>query len=193
MVQAIRNRISKWFGSNGEQPSIREAIETLRQIPIFRDYPRHYLRDLAHTLHYRDYRPNDHIYFEEDPGLGLYIVQRGAVRLVVEDEEGEVQEVHRVRENGFFGVHALFGEVRRLETAQALTETRLLGFFRPDLNLLIKRHPKTGAAVILAFAQHVVAHNIEAVRLLTARAGRPTALQALHQALSDEPSNGISA
>ena len=125
-------------------------------------------------------------------GLGLYIVQRGAVRLVVETEEDdEPTEVGRVRESGFFGVHALFGDVRRQETAQAVTETRMLGFFRPDLNSLIKRHPKSGAAVMLAFAQYVVAHDLEALQLLIARAGRATAHQALHQALSDDKRTGV--
>lgn len=192
MVKPVTDVLGKLMPSGGEDPNVREAVETLRAVPLFRDYPRAYLRDFAHALHYRDYRPNDYVYYEGDPGLGLYIVQRGAVRLVVDaDEEGEETEVGRVRENGFFGVNALFGDVRRQETAQAVTETRMLGFFRPDLNSLIKRHPKSGAAVMLAFAQYVVAHDLEALQLLVARAGRATAHQALHQALADDKRTGV--
>lgn len=134
------------------------------------------MRDVAAVLHQRTYRRDEYLYYEDDPGLGLYVVQRGRVRLL--KEEGDtVVELRQVAEHAFCGELSLLGDFRRMETAQALTETTVLGFFRPDLKVVLKRNPQAGADVVLALARMVAAQQAALIRLVAEEEGITEALR----------------
>jgi CRP/FNR family cyclic AMP-dependent transcriptional regulator len=130
-------------------------------------------------LHRRDYKRDEFLYYEHDPGLGLYIVQRGCVRLLTEDEKGKEHDLRQAAEHEFFGALSLLGEYRRMETAQALTETRVLGFFSPDLKTMLKRNPLVGAAVVAALARHVAARQVALIQRMAHDQGKVAALRLL--------------
>ncbi len=155
---------------------MKGTLETLRHTLLFADMTPANLRDLAHVMHYRDYKPDEYIYHEHDPGLGLYIVQQGEVALLTEDEYGELHRVHDVERFGVFGAASLAGEFRRTETAQVLVPTRLLGFFRPDLKTLEQRHPRLGMAVGLALARYLTTQHENLRRSIVAQEGKVVAL-----------------
>jgi CRP/FNR family cyclic AMP-dependent transcriptional regulator len=155
-----------------EDARTRAIVATLREVGLFRNFSRSALRDLAEAVHQRDYRRDEFMYYERDPGLGLYVVQRGRVRLLVEDEAGAVHELRQVSEHDVFGKLSLLGDFRRMETAQAVTDTRLLGLFRPDLRTIIKRHPATGAAFVEAMARNLAASQIELLHLVAGKEGK---------------------
>jgi len=122
------------------------------------------------------------LYFEGDPGLGLYIITRGTVRLLMENENGQLEELARLSEYDTCGHLALLGEFRRMETAQAATEVQVLGLFRPDLKLLLRRHPAVGAAILQAVARYVAARQVELIALLSNCTDRRQALIWLQEA-----------
>ncbi|MDX1545693.1 MAG: cyclic nucleotide-binding domain-containing protein [Rhodothermales bacterium] len=157
----------------------REAADALRQVELFRFLSGGALHDLAEVVHRRRYRRDEYLYYENDPGLGLYVVLHGAVRLLVEDDGGGQREVRQVTEHGFFGDLALLGDFRRLETAQAVTETDVLGFFTPDLKTLMKRNPGVGGEVALALARHLAARQVALIDEVAKDAGRVGALRLL--------------
>lgn len=163
-------------------PKIREVIETLKHTPVLRGLPGHALRDLAEIVHCRDYRRDEFLYYERDPGLGMYVVQRGRVRLLVEDESGAAHELRQAGEGEIFGKLSLLGDFRRAETAQALADTRVLGFFRPDLKTVIKRHPAVGAAILEVLARNMAAMQAEIIRVLSERDGRVEAMRLVDSA-----------
>jgi CRP-like cAMP-binding protein len=160
-------RLYRRFFQPGESTQFDAAADALRHSQLFQHVPRGVLRELTEAVHRRGYSRDEYIYYERDPGLGLYVVQRGRVRLLTEDDEGAAHEMRTVDEHEAFGVLSLFGDFRRLETAQAVTETRLLGFFRPDLRTLIQRHPRAGAAVLLALSRHLSARQSQMIDLMT--------------------------
>ena len=147
-------------------------------------------RTLAEAVHIRSYNPDEVIYYEGDPGLGLYIVQSGAVRLVIEDEEGQPRELRAVGAFELFGHLSILGDHRRTETAMAVTETEVLGFFRPDLVAMIKRRPVAGAAVMVALAGYMAARQAELFDILAARDGKVAAAQVFHAVRRQVESTG---
>lgn len=163
-------------------PGRSEGIETLKQVTIFTGLPGKALRDLADAVHVRDYKRDEFLYYERDPGLGMYVIQRGRVRLLVEDESGVAHELRQVDKNEFFGKLSLLGDHRRIETAQAITETRVLGLFRPDLKTILKRHPGSGAAVIEALARNLAAMETEIIRVLIEKDGKVEAMRMVDNA-----------
>lgn len=162
-----------------EDARTRDVAATLKTVPLFHDFSRGALRDLAEAVHQRDYRRDEFIYYERDPGLGLYIVQRGRVRLLVEDERGAVHELRQVGERDVFGKLSLLGDFRRMETAQAVTDTRVLGLFRPDLKTIIKRYPGTGAMVVEALARNLATAQVELTRFVAEKEGKVQAQRIL--------------
>jgi CRP-like cAMP-binding protein len=162
-----------------ENARTREIVDTLKQVPVFQELSRGALHTLAEAMHLRDYRRDEFLYYERDPGLGLYLVQRGCIRLLTEDEEGNVHELRQVCDREVFGELSILGEFRRMETAQAVGEARVLGFFRPDLRTMIKRHPKAGADALAAVARLVAARQSELVRRLAEREGKVAAMRLL--------------
>lgn len=150
----------------------QEIAQVLRSIPLFAEFPRSTIRHLAESLHVREYKRDEYIYRERDPSLGMYIVESGRVRLSAEDEEGDLHEAKQVGDLDVFGELALLGEFRRLETAQAVTETRVLGFFRPELKSMIKRDPKTAALLLDALAGYIAARHVALFELLAEREGK---------------------
>lgn len=167
-----------------EDAQLRSIVETLQESPVFQTLARGDLRELAEAMHVRTYKRDEFLYYEQDPGLGLYVVQRGRVRLFTEDEAGVIFELRQVGEREIFGEVSLFGsgDLRRMETAQALTETRVLGFFSPDLKTMLRRTPKTAAAVTMALARYLALRQVETVRLLAERQGKAAAMRLLNGA-----------
>lgn len=175
---ALRRFYQRLF-QRQEDARTREIVDTLLQVSIFQDFPRSTLQDLADAIHARHYKKNEFIYYERDPGLGMYIVQAGQVRLMTEDETGAVHELRQAGAHEVFGDISILGDFRRMETAQAVAEVRLLGFFRPDLKNMIKRNPKSGVAVVSALARHVAARQAELVRLVAESDGKVAAMRLL--------------
>ena len=162
-----------------EEEAASATAEALRQVALFGNLSRGALSDLAEVVHHRRYRRDEFLYYEDDPGLGLYIVLQGAVRLLVEDEAGGLREVRQVTEFGFFGELSLLGDFRRLETAQAVTETEVLGFFNPDLKTLLRRKPSVGGEVTFALARHLAARQVALLQLVGEDEGKTAALRLL--------------
>ena len=177
-IHTLRDTYRRMFRRQ-EDARTNEVVEVLKQVSLFKGFSRSALRELAEILHRRDYKRDEFIYYEHDPGLGLYIVQRGKVRLVAEDEKGKTHELRQVTENEFFGTLSLVGEFRRMETAQAVSETRVLGFFSPDLKTMLKRNPPVGAAIVASLARHLAAQQVALMRRMADDQGKVPALRLL--------------
>lgn len=160
----------------------QEVVDLLSEVPALEHLSSSALFAMAEAVHRRRYRRGESLYYEGDPGLGLYIIERGRVRLVTEPEPGRTRELRQLGRHDLFGVLSALGDFRRLETAETATEVRVLGFFRPDLKNVVKRHPKAGAEITMALARAVAAQHVELVRLVAEREGRDTALHTYAEA-----------
>ncbi|PSQ97957.1 MAG: Crp/Fnr family transcriptional regulator [Bacteroidetes bacterium SW_9_63_38] len=163
-------------------PQIREVADILQAVPALGHLSSRALHAMAAATHRRTYRRGESLYYEGDPGLGLYVVESGQVRLVSDPESGRNRELRELAPNDMFGELSILGDFRRLETAETVTEARVLGFFRPDLKNVMRRYPKAGTEIVMALARRVTVQHVEAVRLLKERAGRDAALDVYAEA-----------
>jgi len=155
----------------------QEIVELVRQVPAFAHCSTGALYALAEAMHRRSYRRGETLYYEGDPGLGLYVVEQGRIQLTSESEPGMAQTLRDLHPGDAFGVLSILGDFRRLETAKTLSEARVLGFFRPDLKNVIKRNPSAGAELMTALSRWIGAQHVELVRLVSEQSGRDVALQ----------------
>lgn len=100
--------------------------------------------EFLQLCHRRSYNEGEYIYYQGDPGTGMYFLEEGKVQLVVEPEAGSDEDANRyqIEAPESFGALSIGYELRRMSSAKCLTDAILLGFFKPDFETLKDRHPK---------------------------------------------------
>ncbi|GJQ21979.1 MAG: cAMP-binding protein [Bacteroidia bacterium] len=137
--------------------SIRKGSthELLSRVPAFAHLSFRELKEVATIVHKREYRAGEPVFYQGDPGLGMYIIQEGSVAIVISEQDGEQKELAVLTEGDFFGELALLDESPRSAAALCKTDCLLIGFFRPDLMDLIDRKPALGIKIVSKLAEIV--------------------------------------
>ncbi|APF20932.1 putative transcriptional regulator, Crp/Fnr family [Caldithrix abyssi DSM 13497] len=129
-----------------------DILSVLKRIPLFQDLSKKELRQLERILHQRTYREGEVVFNEGDPGVGMYIIEEGEVRITL----GRDQRVLAVLSKGdFFGEMALLLEAPRTASAIASKPSILYGFFQPDLFSILETYPRTGNKILLRLSQMI--------------------------------------
>lgn len=170
----------------GLDPQTRQIAEVLQAVPALQSLSSNALYAMAAATHRRTYRRGESLYYEGDPGLGLYVVEAGRVRLFSDADPEHQRELSEVGAHDMFGLLSLLGDFRRLETAETVTEARVLGFFRPDLKNVMRRSPKAGGEIVMALARRVASQHVDMLRRIEARDGRDVALDTYAQVAAGE-------
>lgn len=129
-----------------------ETAALLRQIPLFAGLRRSELRDIERLVHCRLFADGEVVFWEGEPGVGMYIVQQGEVSIYKEYGRHGQKELARLRPGDFFGEMALLEGDCRSATAVSRGETRLFGLIHPDLFHLFRRKPQLGVRLLSALA-----------------------------------------
>ncbi|MEX0646262.1 MAG: cyclic nucleotide-binding domain-containing protein [Balneolaceae bacterium] len=109
--------------------------------------------ELLQLCHRRKYKEGEYIFYQNDPGAGMYFIEDGKVQLIVANgsEEPEQQKYTvDIEAPSEFGVMSISYEIRRMASAKCLTDCTILGFFKPDFETLKKRHPETAVKFLEA-------------------------------------------
>ena len=130
----------------------KSIFTVLAKIPIFSDLSSKELRAVERILHRRTYRESEVLFREGDPGVGMYIIETGRINITI----GKENRLLAVLSNGeFFGEIALLSEIPRTATATAVIDTKILGFFQPDLFGLLETNPRMGNKILHRLAQMI--------------------------------------
>ena len=155
----------EWFPiSNEDLGPGNETGITIRNIPLFSKLKQRDWSEISSFFHERHYKTNETIFEYGTPGLGMYIVMSGSVKIIgpPSDEELVFAELHA---GDFFGEMSLIDFIERSATAVAREETVLVGIFRPQLEKLLKRRPKLGILIISRLAK-IISHRLRQTNLL---------------------------
>ena len=148
----MRNAIwDNIFRRHGEQLS--ETALAISHVPIFSGLSRKELREIEHIIHRREYQANEAIFNQGDPGLGMYIIIKGGVQIVNNQNPEHIVVYSELNDGDFFGDLALVDDADRSATALATTETKLIAFFRPELKDILTRFPSLGNKILLNLAK----------------------------------------
>ncbi len=128
--------------------------EVLKSMPPFKNLKSHHLKLLIKAIHNRVYTTNEHIFFQGDPGIGLYIIIDGEV-LITREEENYNFDLAILKRGDFFGEIALLDEEKRSASAIALKETQSAVIFKPDLDEFVEKFPKEGINILRGISQIV--------------------------------------
>ncbi len=147
-----RNKVNvilrKMLGKEGN------IIPVLRTIPIFEELNFRDLKKIELIVHERTFMPDEVIFYERQPGTGMYFVKKGLIRLT-KTVDGVKVKIAELGDGEFFGEMSLLEEYPRSAQATAVVKTEVLGIFRPDLLDLIGRHPRLGSKILMRLSKRL--------------------------------------
>jgi len=150
-MDSFWSNILKGKGDNSEG-----VLDILKKIPIFKDLSRRELAAVKRILHSREYKPNEVIFYQEESGVGMYIIESGTVSVTFEPTDQVLAELH---DGEFFGEMALLTESPRSATARAKTYCKLLFFSQSDLLGLMEQEVKCGKNIVMELA-HILGDRL---------------------------------
>lgn len=180
-LQRTARRIYRQLSTSTPDSEVERIRSILEQTPVFSTCASRTLSVLAEAMHPRTYQPGEVIYYEHDPGLGLYVVEKGQVRLCANWQD-ERFDMRMAGPHTLFGALSLMGDFRRMETAEAVTAVHVAGLFRPDLSSLSQRHPKAALDIQQALLRFMAQQYTALVDVIGERDGREAALQCYTEA-----------
>lgn len=142
--------MDSFWGNIFQQTDEGSVYTLLRDIPLFDGLSGGELAEVKAILHRREYEPDEVLFHQGNPGVGMYIIQEGTIEIVDETTGDTLVEL---TDGDFFGELALLNETPRSATARAQTESVLYGLFRPDLLGLVKHNPSLGVKILLRMSR----------------------------------------
>ena len=143
-----------------------DIFDILKKVPIFQDLGRREFNKIESILHRRNWNADEGIINEGDPGVGMYIIVAGEVRITQVGEDGGQQQLATLTGGDFFGEQALLDESPRTASAYANETCRIIGLFRPDLLELIESNPRLGLKIVMRLSQMISVRLRHTNRLL---------------------------
>ena len=131
------------------------VLSILKVVPILDGLSKDELKEFERIVHRRHYEPSENIFWEGEPGVCMYIIQNGTVKIYKTLPDGNDKELATLKNGDFFGELALLDESPRSASAIALEKCHILGLFRPELFDILERKPRLGLKVTTKLAQMI--------------------------------------
>jgi CRP/FNR family transcriptional regulator len=120
---------------------MKTELNTIGETPLFRGMDKEHLIQVHRIAQQRSFNRGDAIFWEDDPGIGFYIVMQGKVKIYKTSLDGKEQILHIYGPGNPFGEVPVFSGHRFPANAQALEKSRLLFFPRSEFISLIAENP----------------------------------------------------
>ncbi|MCC2671183.1 MAG: Crp/Fnr family transcriptional regulator [Armatimonadetes bacterium] len=126
--------------------------ELLAEVPLFEELGDAELSILAQRVRQRRYKEGDTIFHKHDPGIALYVIVSGKVKIHNETPEGADAIIAILDIGEFFGELAVIDGQERSADATTLAPSELLMLTRDDLHDILQRYPKIGLCLLATLA-----------------------------------------
>lgn len=133
----------------------KEALESLRAIPLFSSVKGEDLERIADLLIERRFPKHKTIVEEGLPGDYMYVICEGRVQVSKLSDDGREKILEFFEKGAFFGEMSLLDDAPRSASVRALTDTRILALSRSDFLAVMRRSPDVAMAVVQELARRL--------------------------------------
>ena len=126
----------------------KEALDSLRSIPLFSRVSDSDLEEIASHLIERRFPKHATVVEEGLPGDYMYVIREGRVKVTKASEDGREKIMNFLDRGQFFGDMALLTGGVRSATVKTLEATRLLALSRRDFIEVLRQSPDLSISVI---------------------------------------------
>ncbi len=131
------------------------APDILRRCALFEHVDDAGLVPVARRLRRRQFRRNEVIFHQGDPGDALHVVHAGSVKIVLPSPEGDEAIIATLRPGDFFGELSLLDGAPRSATAVALEPSTTLMLPRDVFRELLDHDPNLRDALLAGLAHEL--------------------------------------
>ena len=139
------------FGKNNSEGTLLKT--RIKECPLFSELSGSEVKSLLEISHIRDYSENEKIFTHGTIGLCFYIIVKGSVKIISENNGAELL-LKELAESSYFSEVHLFSETTHTVSAVAGEITRLIVFAKPDFEDLVRKEPKLGNKTLLKFLEY---------------------------------------
>lgn len=125
----------------------------LREIDVFLGRKESTLAALESCMDKRSYKAGEKIFAQGDAGAEMFLIRRGAVRIVLPLNEKQGRHLATFGRGDFFGEMAFLDPAPRSAVALALTDTDLFVLSRTRFDTLAEEHKKLAIGLVLNMAR----------------------------------------
>ena len=126
--------------------------DLLADIPLFEGLSESELEIVSQRVRQRRYKDGDTIFHRNDPGVALYVICTGKVKIHNETPDGADCIIAILDEGEFFGELAVIDGEERSADATTLAPTELLMLTKDDLQDIIHRYPRISVHLLETLA-----------------------------------------
>lgn len=148
--------------------TLSEEAHSLSLVPLFRQLDTSELEHLAELVEQVPVKAGETIFHEHDPGDALYVVDSGAVRIWVRDEDVQEVTLSELKPGDFFGELAVLDNGERSSNATAIVDSALHRLRSEVFSEFLLQHPSIAVDVIREIGARMRQTNL----LVTKRATR---------------------
>jgi CRP-like cAMP-binding protein len=146
--------------------------------------------EFLQLCHRRNYKEGEYVFYKNDPGTGMYFIEQGTIKLTIgtPDESDPESEVFALdlQSPDSFGALSIGYNLRRKSSAKCVTDCDLLGFFKPDFEVLRDRHPQIAVKFLQTLTNIALLQLENTSKKLAEVSGEQTALNIQFQTYYEE-------
>ena len=157
------------MAGGGHEPDRPDELrELLRTVPLFSGLQEAGLDELGRLAARRHYAKDGVIFFENDVGASLFMIERGRVKVSILGDDGREVILSVLGPGDFFGEMALLDDEPRSASAIAAEATDLITISRSDFQSAIDENPEILRALLGVLMERVrkANHQISTLALL---------------------------
>ncbi len=133
----------------------QKSLTFLRGLPLFAGVSEEGLADLAQVARWREVPKGAYLFCQGDDAEGLYLVQTGAVALVLASVDGRELVINEMRHGDCFGELSLITGGKRSTGAVARVDSLLLAIPRQVFQSALDREPCLVRNLLITTAQRL--------------------------------------
>lgn len=130
-------------------------LQALRSVPLFQKLDSHAVSELFKLLTVRTIASGTALFRRDDPGDAMFFIERGRIRISVQDADGHDTVLAELGSGDFFGEMAMLDGQSRSADATATEETELAVLAREDFRAFVRRDPDIALGLLTAMTQRL--------------------------------------
>jgi CRP/FNR family transcriptional regulator, cyclic AMP receptor protein len=128
--------------------NLSDEARHLALVPLFRRLDERELAELAEEVNQVSFKSGEAIFHENDQGDSLYVIESGAVRIWMHDDDVQQITLSELKPGDFFGELSVLDEGERSANATAMTDSTLHKLQRDDFHQFMLAHPYVAVDLI---------------------------------------------
>ena len=127
---------------------LQEIVDTLKSVSLFATLSPRFLRGLAKASKEREFAPDEALVRQDSPGVGLFVIVSGKVKVIKKSESGEALELATHGPGEVIGEMSVLDGARRTASVIAVKPTCCLVLSSWDFKSFMETHPEVALEIL---------------------------------------------